>query len=558
GQRTEKVGDAERPQGESQTKYHKGDLQGNKGAQGKGRGGRGQSWKDNKNGYGGSWGQPKHGGHQWGQSHQPPPADHRGHDPWSEENQVIDNSEDYQAALRMIAKLVIRHEHQIMIGRQDSGFVVFIQTGVPESLAKTTHMMAQSWHNMKANTPEKLTSPMRVILFQHLVKTVAAQFEKMLQTPSSRSSAIEMGLLNKNEDAIPGLRWDAEQRKHVEDPEVAQVPITTVREALQEILLLCTKPLVIARYHATRKLAAEYQGPTLTMMLEVGMRTHAQKRSQPTHCCPDAVIRLRLINTGNVCYANATLKCVVFAALTQGNLQAWFQGGMLRFVQGVLQQDGATAPWAHPFWVATMQGWRRPSQQHDGVEFLEFFLGKQAELRAKLEVHWQARAQSSGSYIGMDGGTSVPLLIQPPETRLQEDMYSVSVQEMVDAWHLQEAMHAALTAPQLLVIQVGRFAFDRSHGRATKRRFAVVPDIELRFPVFADDLHVNHSNYHLCSILVHKGLTPDSGHYQALLCGADTSRFWLADDGEAATPVDDASIMQFYPDVYMLIYKLTD
>ena len=48
---------------------------------------------------------------------------------------------------------------------------------------------------------------------------------------------------------------------------------TEAVKTLQMILQRCTTPLVISRYHATRKLAQEYQGDTLTMLLEVGLRT---------------------------------------------------------------------------------------------------------------------------------------------------------------------------------------------------------------------------------------------------------------------------------------------
>ena len=44
---------------------------------------------------------------------------------------------------------------------------------------------------------------------------------------------------------------------------------------MEEITLKCTMPLVIARYHATRKLASDYQSPTLAMLLEVGLRVDA-------------------------------------------------------------------------------------------------------------------------------------------------------------------------------------------------------------------------------------------------------------------------------------------
>ena len=104
--------------------------------------------------------------------------------------------------MSMLVKLVLRSETQITINRQDSAFVVFMHTGVPNSLAESTCKVAQSWHEMKSKTaPERLTSPIRVLLFQHLAKTVMEQFERMVHAPSSRSSEMELGLLTHNEEA---------------------------------------------------------------------------------------------------------------------------------------------------------------------------------------------------------------------------------------------------------------------------------------------------------------------------------------------------------------------
>ena len=159
--------------------------------------------------------------------------------------------------------------------KQDTSFVLFIQTHLEHSVAKSTFEVAQKWHVMKATTPERLESPMRVLLFQHLIQQVTQKFEVMVASSSSRSTAVSLGWLNKEETHVNGVRWDPEQHTHIQDQTVPAIPITEVRTALEEITLKCTKPLVIARYHATRKLASDYQSPTLTMLREVGLRVEA-------------------------------------------------------------------------------------------------------------------------------------------------------------------------------------------------------------------------------------------------------------------------------------------
>ena len=175
--------------------------------------------------------------------------------------------------LKMLTTMTLRHEAQLAIHRQDTAFVIFLKTDVPDSLATTTYVLGQKWHETKSATPEKLEAPMRAILFQHLVKTVMDRFEKMVGCPSARSKAVGLGWLSEDETQILGVRLDAENHQHVKDPEVTPLSIAVVREALQELVAVSTRPLVVTRYHATRKLAEQYTSPTLTMLLEVGNRT---------------------------------------------------------------------------------------------------------------------------------------------------------------------------------------------------------------------------------------------------------------------------------------------
>ena len=59
----------------------------------------------------------------------------------------------------------------------------------------------------------------------------------------------------------------------MKDTTIQPIKINQAREALKEMVVACVEPGVVARYHATRKLAEQYRSPTLTMLLEVGLRT---------------------------------------------------------------------------------------------------------------------------------------------------------------------------------------------------------------------------------------------------------------------------------------------
>ncbi|CAE7949126.1 unnamed protein product, partial [Symbiodinium sp. KB8] len=551
-----------------QPKYHKGDAKGDQGRKGKDRGQGQNQWQRTGGGASNSsWRNPRGMGAQGSR------------DPWSEEELVKDNVEEFRAAMKLLSTVMLRHEDQLAIQKQDTSYVVFIQTGFPDSLAVSTHRVAQTWHSMKTAIPEKLEAPMRVLLFQHFIKTVLSKLELMMQTPSSKSMAVNMGLLAENEEDLMGMKWDQAANRHVPDSNIPTVKAKAAMQLLQKVLTLCPHPLVISRYHATRKLAQEYQGATLTMLLQVGYRTteadevwqalggrdlslqgrHAAECLGEKAGVADMVKRLQLTNGGNFCYCNAVIKGLLYAMAFRGGLERFFNGGMLQLLRGILQRSGATHLWRHPFWVAMMSGWRQPSRQHDGAEFMQFFLMKQSSAAVHIQVHWQAKEQRENLWRCVDGGSSAPLLVVPPADATADEsqgLHGYSMQELIDHWHMQETLHASVSTPQLLALQIGRFDCNQQDVCAIKRRFAVIPNQTVTFPVFGDNDEVLRSTYVFRSAIVHKGRTPDSGHYFTLLF--EDSQIWYADDGVPAVLLTEGEACQHYRDVYLLLYTLQD
>ena len=72
----------------------------------------------------------------------------------------------------MVSTLVIRQEAQQTIQRQDTGFMIFVQTQVPGNLAQSLYQIGRTWHDTKRDDPSALKSPMRVVLYQHFIETI--------------------------------------------------------------------------------------------------------------------------------------------------------------------------------------------------------------------------------------------------------------------------------------------------------------------------------------------------------------------------------------------------
>ena len=269
----------------------------------------------------------------------------------------------------------------------------------------------------------------------------------------------------------------------------------------------------------------------------------------------DSVLNLRLGNRGNACYCNAMLQCLLYASSWKGGPEWMFAGSMLQYVRSILRREDIFHVWTHPLWVMTMRGWRLPSRQHDIVEFFQYFLGCQPHTEHRLRLVWQARAQQEDGGIGGDGGTSSPLLLQPPERAAMVDDYAdyaTSVQRLIEEWHEQDAMHAALCLPQILTFQAGRFDYSPESGEARKRRYSISPDAYVEMPYFVDDRWtVAKAWYQLCAISIHIGDSPKSGHYLAILYDTPIGVCYLADDWQRTVRLSAEASAGYRTDSYL-------
>ena len=180
--------------------------------------------------------------------------------------------------LVMMGNLLLRHEDQQNITRLDGGFVLFLRTDVDNNLAKGLYRTAQQWKTTKQQYPEKLELPMRVVLFQSVVMSTAARWEKVISDPELLKKAIEAKWISPDGQTTLCLQWD-NTKPHMPAHGGNHVPIKEVSTLLMELVTLAKLPLVVNRFHATRPLSEEYSSPVLPMLIEVGGRADAANKA---------------------------------------------------------------------------------------------------------------------------------------------------------------------------------------------------------------------------------------------------------------------------------------
>ena len=108
--------------------------------------------------------------------------------------------------------------------------------------------------------------------------TEASRLEVLESTPEQKENGKKLGWITEDGGHYTGMKWNAGQKKHDLDKTIPLVPAQAAKQMLLEAVTLSKEPYAVNRYHATRPPSEEYQSPTLTFILEAGLRTQEANR----------------------------------------------------------------------------------------------------------------------------------------------------------------------------------------------------------------------------------------------------------------------------------------
>ena len=172
-----------------------------------------------------------------------------------------------------------------------------------------------------------------------------------------------------------------------------------------------------------------------------------------------------------------------------------------------------------------MLGWRQPDQQHDVVEFMQFLLPRIPWLGSAFM--WGARLIDRGGivrHIHQPNAHVLPL--HPPD-----GMCDSNLQNTINAWHQQYAIHGLCQAPTHLYIQLPRYR-ETPQGFVKHSIPLNLNTRDISLPVFThpDALEVRWQAYRITTAIVHLGPNRQQGHYRAAAFLPGQSRLWYSDD----------------------------
>ena len=237
---------------------------------------KGQSGRQGKGSYHGSWKDPN--------------------DPWSYESTPLGEAE--KELLRNMAKMLMRHESEMRLLRQDNTWMAFVDTSETGILA-LIQQKAEAWQ--KLYLEKKVTSSLRVVLVIVVFQELLTRINALQQDQERLTRMHTVGWLVEGSQAINPCwtyqQWSHENQK-VETSSQTPIPFTAVQDALQTIINNIGGPGVLLRFRATRPLTEKISSEVLPFVLVLSLRGQQAAQVHQALC----------LLSGCACFAVAGLR----------------------------------------------------------------------------------------------------------------------------------------------------------------------------------------------------------------------------------------------------------
>lgn len=191
-------------------------------------------------------------------------------DPWSYDPVQLGTQE--QEFLKNVAKLLMRHESEMRLLRQDTTWMLFADTQ-EHGIIQLLQQKAAQWQ--KLYQEKKVTTSLRVVLLIGVFQELSQRLTAMMQDQDKLTKMHTVGWLVEGENAL-NPKWVYQQwspeKQTVEVSNQPPISFSLAQEAIQCVVNNVGGPGVLLRFRSTRPLTEQVSGEVLPFALVLSMR----------------------------------------------------------------------------------------------------------------------------------------------------------------------------------------------------------------------------------------------------------------------------------------------
>ena len=168
-----------------------------------------------------------------------------------------------------LQRMVLHTEDFMSCLRSELSWAMFFRLDMKATVVPALFEMQQHWRDLKAQSPETLTGPMRMALVTQLFKELGTRLEKFHEQEELVQTVKNMGWYNLTDRTWYYVKWDADNERLTRDETKDPVGFERLAAIFASIQQLAVVPDTVMRCHPSRPLEETMGGRSVTFALQL-------------------------------------------------------------------------------------------------------------------------------------------------------------------------------------------------------------------------------------------------------------------------------------------------
>ena len=189
--------------------------------------------------------------------------------------QPTHTNDDIEHLINLLSRLVLRHEEAISVLRQNTGWVMYLQT--PKHACSVVTMLVQlsvKWHQETQMDTPVSRIPLRCVLLQGLIQELLNRINRQDVLDAAKTAGWV------TEEGWVFQVWCPQNKCLKASTTQRPLAHTTVVEKIRSLQLALAEDSSIHRFRSLRPLKEEMQGETVVMILDLAIASDKAKQAQ--------------------------------------------------------------------------------------------------------------------------------------------------------------------------------------------------------------------------------------------------------------------------------------
>ena len=183
---------------------------------------------------------------------------------------------DVQEVIKLLASITLQQADHLARVQMDTGFVLTMRNDQqPECMLPILIKASTQWRTTWSEQPAEVNKSLRTTLITLLLTELGSRAQLAQGKPETIAKMTATGWMERDEWLYQ--RWNPAKEELEKDDSRKPLSQASFIEQVQQALRLVVEPTNLMRFQASRRLTADMKGPTVTFLLDTGLRSQSDE-----------------------------------------------------------------------------------------------------------------------------------------------------------------------------------------------------------------------------------------------------------------------------------------